>query len=73
MQHAHGTRVRIVKGTHVLPEHLASHVLSDDVGIVVEPPSLAERGFVVVKFSRCGATHRFFDDEVRLAELPVER
>jgi hypothetical protein len=73
MQHAPGARVQIVKGRHALPEHLAAHVSSDDVGIVVQAPSLADRGFVVVKFSRCSNTHRFFDDEVRLAELPVER
>lgn len=68
MQHAPGARVRIVKGTHVLPEHLASHVRSDDVGVVVQPASPAERGFIVVKFSRCAATHRFLDDEICLAD-----
>jgi hypothetical protein len=34
----------------------------------VQPLSPAEFGFVLVKFSRCGAAHRFFDDEIRLAD-----
>jgi hypothetical protein len=73
MQHTPGAWVRVVRGSHALPEHLAAHVSSDDVGVVVQPPSPTERGFVMVKFSRCGTVHRFFDDEILLTEMPDER